>query len=85
MNEQIGWRGLAERLKNEAPRYVQLLPELPRLVHQALQRDSSNDARALELLVEEQRRLNRTLSRLLWLAAGFAAGVVVALILLRLR
>jgi hypothetical protein len=23
-------------LKNEAPRYAQMLPELPRLVHQAL-------------------------------------------------
>jgi ubiquinone biosynthesis protein len=83
MNEQIGWRGLAERLKNEAPRYVQLLPELPRLIHQALQRQPGPDVRALELLVEEQRRLNRTLRRLLWLAATVAAGVIVALILLR--
>ena len=31
MNEQVGWNGLVERLKNEAPRYAQLLPELPRL------------------------------------------------------
>ena len=37
MNEQVGWRGLLDRLKNEAPRYAQLLPELPRLLHQALQ------------------------------------------------
>ena len=37
MNEQVGWHGLLERLKNEAPRYAQLLPELPRLLHQALQ------------------------------------------------
>src|SRR6185295_4163504 len=36
MDEQIGLRGLIERFKFEAPRYVQLLPELPRLVHQAL-------------------------------------------------
>ena len=26
MDEQVGWRGLLEQLKNEAPRYVQLLP-----------------------------------------------------------
>ena len=26
MDEQVGWRGLVERLKNEAPRYVHLLP-----------------------------------------------------------
>lgn len=84
MNEQIGWRGLAERLKNEAPRYVQLLPELPRLIHQALQREPAPDARALALLVEEQRRLNRTLSRLLWLAGlVVAGGALLALFLLR--
>ena len=44
MNEQVGWRGLVERLKNEAPRYAQLLPELPRLLHQALQRSAARRA-----------------------------------------
>ena len=37
MNEQVGWQGLLERLKDEAPRYAKLLPELPRLMHAALQ------------------------------------------------
>jgi ubiquinone biosynthesis protein len=36
MHDQIGWRGLLDRLQKEAPRYVQLLPELPRLLHEAL-------------------------------------------------
>jgi ubiquinone biosynthesis protein len=85
MNDQIGWRGLAERLQREAPRYAQLLPELPRLVHQALTRPPRADTRELERLVEEQRRLNRTLGRLLLLAAGFAAGVIVTLALLRVH
>nr|MBP7616844.1 ubiquinone biosynthesis regulatory protein kinase UbiB [Steroidobacteraceae bacterium] len=31
MNDQVGWNGFVERLKNEAPRYVQLIPDLPRL------------------------------------------------------
>ena len=44
MNEQIGWRGLLDRLKNEAPRYAQLLPELPRLLHQALQQQAGAHA-----------------------------------------
>src|ERR671929_2277226 len=39
MNDQIGWRGFVERLQREAPRYVQLIPELPRLVHRALAED----------------------------------------------
>ena len=38
MSEQVGWRGLLERLRDEAPRYAKLLPELPRLLHDALQR-----------------------------------------------
>ena len=80
MNEQIGWRGLAERLKNEAPRYVQLLPELPRLVHQALQARKGNDRAALEALLLEQQRSNQLLRRLigvltLVLAAGLAGAL----------
>src|SRR4029077_15387134 len=33
MEEQIGWRGLVEQLQKEAPRFVHLLPQLPRLLH----------------------------------------------------
>src|SRR5690606_35458538 len=33
MSEQFGVRGLVERLKQESPRWVQLLPQLPRLAH----------------------------------------------------
>jgi ubiquinone biosynthesis protein len=58
MNDQIGWRGFVERLQKEGPRYVQLLPELPRLVHQALQPQSMSEQRMLEALLVEQRRTN---------------------------
>jgi ubiquinone biosynthesis protein len=75
MHRQVGWRGLVERLKNEAPRYAQLLPELPRLVHQALLRNPQNDPVTLALLVE-QRRTNRLLQTLLWSAIGFVAGAL---------
>jgi ubiquinone biosynthesis protein len=50
MNEQMGWQRLLERLRNEAPRYAKLLPELPRLVHEALQhqvRTPTRDPREL--------------------------------------
>jgi len=76
MHDQIGWRGLVARLKNEAPRYVQLLPELPRLLHQALQARPAMDPRALEALLAEQRRTNRLLCAVVWIAAGFALGLV---------
>ena len=83
MHEQIGWRGMLERLKNEAPRYAQLLPELPRLVHQALQRDSSPDRQLLQAILEEQRRGNRLLLALAAGVGGFAAGALLVLALLR--
>jgi ubiquinone biosynthesis protein len=76
MNEQVGWRGLLERLKNEAPRYAQLLPELPRLVHRALQRRGDSDPAVLEALLAEARRTNRMLRALLYGGTGFVLGVL---------
>jgi ubiquinone biosynthesis protein len=77
MNDQIGWRGLITRFKNEGPRYVQLLPELPRLLHQALaQPKPAVDTRALEALLAEQRRTNRLLQAVVYAGLGFLIGVV---------
>ncbi|MEO6032016.1 MAG: ubiquinone biosynthesis regulatory protein kinase UbiB, partial [Burkholderiaceae bacterium] len=70
MRQQVGWAGFVERLQREAPRYVQLLPELPRLLHQALQPHPPGGQRALELLLLEQRRTNRLLRVCLYGAAG---------------
>ncbi len=78
MIEQIGWRGLTERLKLEAPRYAQLLPELPRLLHQRLTQPPPVDSPALLALLMEQRRTNRLLQALLYGALGFIAGTVIA-------
>ncbi len=75
MHRQIGWAGLTERFKNEAPRYAQLLPELPRLVHQALLRGRQPDPAVLALLAE-QRRTNRLLQAVLFAAVGFVAGLL---------
>ena len=84
MNEQVGWRGLLEHMKNEAPRYVQLLPELPRLLHQALQPRQGADQRVLEALLVEQRRTHRLLRALAWVAVGGALGAAVTLAAVRL-
>jgi len=82
MNEQIGWAGLADRLKDEAPRYAKLLPELPRLLHATLQ--PRDDPALLQTLLAEQRRTNRLLRALIWVGVGFVGGLVLAQILLRL-
>jgi ubiquinone biosynthesis protein len=85
MNEQIGWRGLLERLKNEAPRYAQLLPELPRLLHQALQHQARPaDSPVLLALLAEQRATRRLLQAVVWLALGFVGGLLVARVVLPL-
>jgi len=77
MNEQIGWRGLLERLRNEAPRYAQLLPELPRLVHRVLQQQAApQEPAALLALLAEQRATRRLLQAALWAVAGFVLGVL---------
>ena len=77
MIDQIGWRGLLARVEREGPRYAQLLPDLPRLLHQALQPKPEPAAGMLEALLLEQRRTNRLLIAalvLLLLAAGAGAG-----------
>jgi ubiquinone biosynthesis protein len=82
----VGWRGLVERLKREAPRYAQLLPELPRLLHGSLQqkRPQHDSTPALLALLAEQRRTNRLLQSLLWGLLGFLAGAVVVQFMFRL-
>ena len=82
MNEQVGWRGLLERLKDEAPRYAKMLPELPRLLHDALAarspdaRAASEPAALLAALLAEQRRTNRLLQGALYAGAGFLLGLL---------
>ena len=83
MHEQVGWRGLVERLKREAPRYAQMLPEMPRLMHQALASRTGPDQVALQALLVEQRRTNRLLQGLVWCMLGFVGGLVLTLYLLR--
>ncbi|MDQ2927253.1 MAG: ubiquinone biosynthesis regulatory protein kinase UbiB [Pseudomonadota bacterium] len=75
MQEQVGWPGLLAQLKKEAPRYVHLLPQLPRLIHTALQSPPTGQQRALEALLAEQRRTNRLLTAVIIVAVGFVIGL----------
>ncbi len=59
MSEQVGWRGLIKSLREEAPHYVTLLPQLPRLLHQRLHEKNSRaelDATMQQLLAQQKRR-----------------------------
>lgn len=78
MSEQVGFKGLKERLRAEAPRYAQIFPQLPRLMHQALEQ-YTHQQRAnphvvngdqLARLLIEQRRTNRLLTTVMVLVGG---------------
>jgi ubiquinone biosynthesis protein len=82
MGEQIGWQGFWQKLKNEAPRYAAMFPELPRLAHQALLRAAEPvEPVLLTQLLEEQKATNALLRVLMWLIGGFFAGVALAQLL----
>ena len=85
MLDQVGPKKLWKQLVAEAPRYAKLLPELPRLVHDFLKHRQNNDNAQLQQLIEEQRRTNRMLQRLMWVGSGFLGGLVAMQVFVRLH
>ena len=79
MGDQVGIPGMIERIKDEAPRFAHIIPQLPRLVHRALQHaaepTSVNDE-LLRLLVIEQQRTNRMLSFFVYFAGAFGLALL---------
>ncbi len=85
MLEQVGPQKLIDELRDQAPRYAKLLPELPRLMHDFLQRrPAGQDRELLELLVE-QKRTNKLLQGLIYGGIGFALGLLVMQFIVRVR
>ncbi|MDZ4160484.1 MAG: ubiquinone biosynthesis regulatory protein kinase UbiB [Burkholderiales bacterium] len=76
MLEQVGPEKLLKQLKAEAPQYAKWLPMLPRLLHDALKRNSAPGSADLKALLAEQRRTNRLLQGLVYAAGGFVAGLL---------
>jgi len=78
MDEQVGGRAFLKAMRKEAPRFAPFLPELPRLLHDALKQTAQPRLgdQQLQLLVQELRRSNRLLATVLFAFAGFAGGVV---------
>ena len=62
MNQQVGWRGLLKSLREEAPHYVTLLPQLPRLLHRYLKKNTDHHREeALQKIIARQSRQNNLL------------------------
>ena len=85
MLEQVGPQKLLNQLKDQAPRYATLLPELPRLLHDFLKQRPGSQQRQLEELLAEQKRTNKLLQALIYAAIGFALGLLVMQIVVRVR
>ena len=63
MSEQIGWRGLIRSFKQEAPYLARSIPQLPRLVHQALAHPAKADLQPqIDRLIAVQKQQNRWLA-----------------------
>ena len=74
MNEQVGWRGLLKTLREEAPYYATLLPQLPRLLHRHLANDTaSRGDETLHKLLAQQKRYNALLVLISLLLLGILA------------
>jgi ubiquinone biosynthesis protein len=80
MSEQVGWRGLVDKLRAEAPRYSHIFPQLPRLAHQVLTRaaEGGNNDALLASLIAEQRATNSLLRAIIYIGVGILVGVVLA-------
>ncbi len=85
MLEQVGPQKLLNQLKDQAPRYATLLPELPRLLHDFLKQRPGNQQRQLEELLIEQRRTNKLLQALVYGGIGFVLGLILIQVVIRVR
>lgn len=77
MNEQLGWRALVKNLRTEAPKWAALLPQLPRLAHQALNENRLAQVEAgLTLMLRQQQARNKWLGAIAGLLAVLAAAAL---------
>ena len=81
MHEQIGPKRLLRELKEQAPYYAKMLPDLPRLLHGYLQQRPAEDLRReLRALTLAQQQTNRLLRRIVF-GGALALLALIALVL----
>ena len=83
VSKQLGWRGLLDGLKEEAPTWAKILPTLPRLIADSLAqarhpaKDQNGEIEVLKALLLQERRTHRLLAGALLFAGGFLAGILI--------
>ena len=85
MLDQMGPQRLLRELRDQAPHYAKLLPELPRLLHSHLQQNQGPAPQLLRELLQTQERTNRLLQSLVYGGMGFVLGLLVMQLYVRVR
>jgi ubiquinone biosynthesis protein len=85
MLEQVGPQRFTEAIKAQAPRYAKLIPQLPHLLTEYLQRPNGGNDALMQELLHEQKRTNALLQKIVYGAIGFVVGIVLITLYLRIR
>jgi ubiquinone biosynthesis protein len=85
MLEQVGPQRFTDAIKAQAPRYAKLIPQLPRLLTEYLQRPGGSNEALMQELLQEQKRTNALLQKIVYGALGFVVGMVLIMLYLRIR
>jgi ubiquinone biosynthesis protein len=79
MIDQVGPKRFFQQLREQAPQYAKILPQLPRLMHDYLKQStaSAHDRNQLAALLAEQQRTNRLLQAVVYVVIGFVSTLIV--------
>ncbi len=85
MIDQVGPRKFLDQLRDEAPRFAKLLPQLPRLLHEYLNRRPTDRQEDLRELLAAQNKTNKLLQSIIYGGMGFVLGLIAMQVLVRVR
>ena len=79
MIDQVGPKRFFQQLREQAPQYAKIMPQLPRLMHDFLKHSTagSKDQNQLNALLAEQQRTNRLLQAIVYVVIGFVSTLIV--------
>ena len=79
MQEQIGFRALRKVFAKESERWAQTLPQVPRLLHQALTKAARVDTGEIQKQIFELQRSHQQMRQAFWFMAGLLLAVLAIL------
>lgn len=76
MKDQIGFGALKRAFRKESERWAQTLPQIPRLVHQALSHSASDHSTELLQRITELQASHRRMRQGLWIVTGLLLALL---------